>query len=152
MALRQTKLSRKDGNRDHLLRNLATSVILYEHIDTSVAKAKVTKSLVDRWITFGKRGTLAHRRALLAQTFEPLAADKIFDVLAKRYQNRAGGYTRITQLGKRLGDGAEIVRLELVDREVLPSATAVIETEKSADATAVKKARTATKKPVAPKG
>lgn len=142
MALRQTKLSRKDGNRDHLLRNLATSVILYEHIDTTVAKAKVTKSLVDRWITLGKKGTLAHRRNLLAQTFEPLAAEKVFEVLAKRYENRAGGYTRITRLGKRIGDGSEIVRLELVDRDVIIEA----ETVKTKESAPKKAPRAAAKK------
>lgn len=97
-----------------MLRNLAASVILYEKIKTTEAKAKAVKSLVEKAITSGKKPTLASRRKLLSFFYTDHPVKKIFEVLGPRYQNRAGGYTRIIKIGARKNDGAEMVQIELV--------------------------------------
>jgi large subunit ribosomal protein L17 len=109
-----TILDRKKGPRESLLRNLATSVILFEKVRTTKAKAKAVRPLVERMITAGKRGGLASRRKLSSFFFSENAAKKVMEELGPRYKNRAGGYTRITNLVRREGDGAEMVQLELV--------------------------------------
>lgn len=113
-------LSRKAPNRNHLLRNLATSVLLYEQIDTTKAKAHAVKRIIDRWISRSQAGTVQAKRILLAQVLDHAAADKMFDILIKRYQNRSSGFTRVTQIGPRRGDGAMVVRVELIDRDEIP--------------------------------
>ncbi len=120
MATGSRKLSRKSPNRDHLIRNMATSLLLYEKVDTTMPKAKEVKAVVDHLISVGKRGNLASRRSLLAYLFDKNAVKKIDEVLAKRYQERTSGFVRLARLGARLGDGAMMARLELVDREMLP--------------------------------
>ncbi|HUI42538.1 MAG TPA: 50S ribosomal protein L17 [Terriglobia bacterium] len=113
------KLSRKTEHRRSLLRNLVTSLILEERIETTVAKAKAARILTERMITLGKRGDL-HARRLAARYFLVSAAvQKLFDDVAKRYAGRAGGYTRIVHTGWRKGDGADTAVLELVGTEVL---------------------------------
>lgn len=118
MAIRMRKLGRKRAHRDHTLRNLAASVILYEKADTTIAKAKTVRSLVDRWITTAKKNSLASRRNLLAGAFDAKVVEKLFDILVKRYVNRHSGYTRIVRLGARMGDGSEMVRIEMMDRDI----------------------------------
>ncbi len=108
------KLSRNAAHRRALLRNLVTSLILEERIQTTVAKAKEARPVAERMITLGKRGDL-HARRLAARTcMTPPAVKKIFEDLAKRYATRSGGYTRIVRTGWRKGDGADMAVLELV--------------------------------------
>ncbi|MCR4313742.1 MAG: 50S ribosomal protein L17 [Candidatus Uhrbacteria bacterium] len=109
-----TILGREKAPREALLRNLAASVILYEKVKTTEAKAKAVKPLVEKAITSGKKPTLASRRKLLSFFYTEHPVKKIFEVLGPRYQNREGGYTRIIKIGARKNDGAEMVLIELV--------------------------------------
>ena len=97
-----------------MLKNLAASVLLYEKVKTTEAKAKAVKPQLERLITAAKKGDLTARRQLLAVVPQPLAVKKAMEVLGARYQDRQGGYTRIIKLGKRAGDGAAMVQIELV--------------------------------------
>lgn len=107
-------LGRTTAPRKHLLANLAQSVILYEKVRTTEAKAKEVRPVVERLITFGKKPTLATRRLLLKRLPTENAVKKILEVLGPRYATRAGGYTRITKVGRRQGDAAKMAVLELV--------------------------------------
>jgi large subunit ribosomal protein L17 len=113
------KLSRKTEHRRALLRNLITSLILEERIETTVAKAKAARELAERMITLGKRGDLHARRLAAGYLLASAAVQKLFDDVAKRYATRTGGYTRIVHTGWRRGDGADTAVLELVGTEVL---------------------------------
>jgi len=95
-------------------RNLVTDLLDYGKITTTEAKAKQARSLAEKMITLGKEGGLHSRRQALAFIFDKKVTDKVFAELASRYAERPGGYTRITKLGPRLGDGAAMVQLELV--------------------------------------
>ena len=109
------KLSRKQGPRLALYKNLTVSVLRYERIKTTEAKAKEVRGRVEHMITLAKRGDLTARRAVISQfPNEPLVVDKLFDELAPKYADRTSGFTRIVRLGQRLGDAAEIVQLELI--------------------------------------
>lgn len=107
-------LDRAKAPRELMLRNLASSIIIYEKVKTTEAKAKAVRTLLDRMITVAKAGDLAARRRLLATLPQTLAAKKAFEVLGERYKERPGGYSRIVKLGARQGDGAEMVQIELV--------------------------------------
>ncbi len=107
-------LDRKSAPRKALLKNLAESLILYEKITTTKAKAKAARSLVERLITKSKPGTLTARRQVISKLFTENAVQKLMTELGPRYAKRPGGYTRITALKNRKGDGAEEVVLELV--------------------------------------
>lgn len=107
-------LDRKKAPREAMLRNMASSVLMYEKIKTTKAKAAVVRSIVEKLITDSKAGDLSARRKLIAALPQKLAVKKTMEVLGDRYRERAGGYTRIIQLGRRPGDGAEVVQLELV--------------------------------------
>lgn len=102
-----------------MLRNLVTSLVLRERIETTVAKAKAARPLAEWIITLGKRGDLAARRQAASYLLDPGAVKFLFDELSKRYASRAGGYTRLVHAGWRQGDGADLAVLELVDSEVL---------------------------------
>jgi large subunit ribosomal protein L17 len=109
------KLSRKQGPRLALFRNLTVSVLRYERVKTTEAKAKEIRPRVERMITLAKRGDLAARRAVIAELpNEPLVVKKLFDEIAPKYADRTSGYTRIVRIGQRPGDAAEIVQIELV--------------------------------------
>lgn len=108
------KLSRPTAHRWALYRNLVTDLFRYEKIVTTEAKAKEVRSLAEKMITLGKEGSLASRRRALAFVYNKKIVDKLFDELATRYAERAGGYTRIVKLGFRLGDGAPMAQLEMV--------------------------------------
>lgn len=109
------KLSRKQGPRIALYKALTVSVLRYEKVKTTEAKAKEIRGRVERMITIAKRGDLAARRAVVAAfPNEPLVINKLFDEIAPKYADRTSGYTRIVRLGQRLGDRAEIVQIELV--------------------------------------
>ena len=97
-----------------MYRNLVTDLLDYEKIITTEAKAKEVRGLAENMITLGKRGELHPRRQALSFIMDKKVADKLFGELAPRYAERPGGYTRITKLGPRLGDGAAMVQLELV--------------------------------------
>jgi len=107
-------LDRKKESREAMLRNLATSIILYEKVKTTKAKARAVKPIVEKIITLGKKNTLATRRQALKFFYIENPVKKIFEELAPRYKERTGGYTRITKLGFRQGDSAEMVQIELV--------------------------------------
>lgn len=107
-------LGRTKGPRELMLRNLASSLLIYEKVKTTKAKAIAVRPLVERMITSSKEGTLASRRGLIKVLLQKNAVAKTMDVLAVRYKERAGGYTRIVKLGRRAGDCAEMVQIELV--------------------------------------
>jgi large subunit ribosomal protein L17 len=109
------KLSRKQGPRLALYKNLTVSILRYERVKTTEAKAKEIRGRVEHMITLAKRGDLAARRAVVAAfPNEPLVVDKLFDEIAPKYADRQSGFTRIVRIGPRLGDAAEIVQIELV--------------------------------------
>jgi large subunit ribosomal protein L17 len=109
------KLSRKMGPRLALYKNLTVSVLRYEKVKTTEAKAKEIRGQVERVITLAKRGDLTARRADIAQfPNEPLVVNKLIDEIAPKYTDRTSGYTRIVRIGPRLGDAAEMVQIELV--------------------------------------
>ncbi len=116
------KLKRDMSARRALLRNLVTSVIDNERIVTTVPKAKAAKPLVEKMITLAKRDTLHARRQAAAFLMTPASVKKLFDKLGTRFGQRNGGYTRITRLGPRKGDGAEQCMLELVGSELVKRA------------------------------
>ena len=109
------KLSRKQGPRLSLYKNLTVSVIRYERVKTTEAKAKEVRPQVERMITLAKRGDLAARRTVIAELpDEPLVVKKLFDEIAPKYADRTSGYTRLVKIGPRAGDAAPIVQIELV--------------------------------------
>lgn len=109
------KLSRETRHRRSLLANLTKDVIMNEYIITTEARAKEVRKFVDKMITYGKKGTLVNRRKALAFLYNDNdTVNKVFNELAKRYETRNGGYTRIIKLKERIGDDALQVKLELV--------------------------------------
>jgi large subunit ribosomal protein L17 len=110
------QLHRTSSHRKALLRNLTISVLTHECIQTTEAKAKEVRGLIDRVITWGKRGDIHARRLAVRQVQSRTLVKKVFDELAPRYRERPGGYTRIIKAGYRPGDNAPMVVLELVDR------------------------------------
>ena len=109
------KLGRKSDHRLSLYKNLVTSIILYERIQTTLPKAKSVRGLVEKVINLGKKGDLNSRRKLLGFLTDKNAVKKIFEVIALRYKEKNSGYIRIYRLGKRVGDGADKVILELIN-------------------------------------
>ena len=110
------KLGRTNKHRRAMLSNLTRSLIEHERIETTETRAKEVRKCFDKMVTYGKNGSLVSRRNALAfLENDEKAVKKVFDVLAKRYENRNGGYTRILKLQERKGDDALIVVLELVD-------------------------------------
>ncbi len=109
------KLSRESRHRRSILANLTRDVIMNESVITTEARAKEVRKFVDRMITYGKKGTLVNRRKALAFLYNDKdVVNKVFNELAKRYETRNGGYTRIIKLKERIGDDALQVKLELV--------------------------------------
>lgn len=114
------KLGRTTDARMALLRNLATDLIIHERIETTEAKAKDLRSVVEKMITLGKRGDLHARRQAASFLYRKDASEtedalqKLFNDVAKRYEDRQGGYTRVLKLGERRGDGAKMAIIELV--------------------------------------
>lgn len=109
------------------MRNMVTSIIEHGRIRTTDAKAKEVRRWVDRMITLGKQQTVAARRRARAFVQTDEAVFKLFSEVAPRFENRAGGYTRIIKLGQRAGDAAPISIIELTEQAPAPSATAVPE-------------------------
>ena len=113
------KLGRNTAHRRSLLRNLTTSLILEERIETTLPKAKALRPRVEKMITLGKRGDLAARRRAGAYLMTSAAVDKLFDTIGPRFGDRQGGYLRIVKLGWRKGDGADTVFVELLGSEAV---------------------------------
>jgi large subunit ribosomal protein L17 len=111
------KLGRNTSHRRALLRNLVTSLIIEERIETTATKAKALKPHVEKMITLGKKGDVAARRQAAAYLMTPEAVDKLFATISPRFGDRAGGYTRIILGGFRKGDGGEKAWIEILGSE-----------------------------------
>ena len=111
------KLRRTTAHRQALLRNLVTSFIEKERIQTTLAKAKETRPLAEKMITLAKTNTLHTRRQALAVLTKESAVTKLFAEIAPRFSERPGGYTRIVKTGLRVGDGSQMALLELIGSE-----------------------------------
>jgi large subunit ribosomal protein L17 len=116
------KLGRNTAHRRALLRNLVTSLILEERVETTVSKAKAMRPHVERMITLGKSGSLADRRRALAFLMTRPAVDRLFETVGPRFGDREGGYLRIVRVGHQRGDGAEKVFIELLGSEKVQEA------------------------------
>jgi large subunit ribosomal protein L17 len=102
------------GHRGAMLRNLATSLLKHERIETTEARAKELNAIAEKMITLGKQGDLAARRQAMGYLMEEDVVTKLFETIAPKYADRQGGYTRIMKVGFRRGDAAELVLIELV--------------------------------------
>ncbi len=111
------KLGRSPSHRKALFRNMVTSVLEHERIQTTDAKAKELRGIADKMITLGKRGDLHARRQALSVIRDKGVTAKVFSELAERYRERPGGYTRVLKLGARRGDAAPMAIVELVDSD-----------------------------------
>jgi large subunit ribosomal protein L17 len=148
--MRGRKLGRTSSHRRALFRNQLASLVERERIRTTLEKAKELRPIAEKMITQGKRGTLHARRLVKRWIDDRTLIKKLFDEIAPRFAERPGGYLRITKLGPRKGDGAEMAVLEMVDRETVVTAPAATD-EKSAKKAAPKggakkKAKKATRK------
>ncbi len=112
------KLNRTSSHRIAMLRNMAASLIKHEQITTGVAKAKELRPYVEKLITLAKKGGLSNRRLAQSRLMDDAQLSKLFDVLATRYADRNGGYTRIIKAGYRASDASPMAIIELVDRDV----------------------------------
>ncbi len=112
------KLNRTSEHRKALIKNMLNSLIKYEQITTTLPKAKVLKPQADKIITLGKKNTLQNTKKLVSKLQDINSANKVKKTLAKRYEKRKGGYTRIIKAGYRYGDKAPIAVIEFVDRDV----------------------------------
>ncbi|MBT4384764.1 50S ribosomal protein L17 [Candidatus Peregrinibacteria bacterium] len=113
--VKRKKLNMQRDHRKALLRNLATSIILFENVKTTSAKAKQVRPIVERLITKAKtKDTVTAIRQIERVVFDDKAGKKLIEVLKDRYKDRPGGYTRIIKLGHRAGDAAEMVQIQLV--------------------------------------
>jgi len=116
-GIKGRKLNRTSAHRKALLMNLSNSIIKYEQIKTTLPKAKELKAFVEKIITMGKKGDLAHRRQALSILQDQESVTKVFATLATRYKDRSGGYVRIMKCGFRTGDAAPMAIIEFVDKE-----------------------------------
>jgi large subunit ribosomal protein L17 len=152
--VRSRKLGRTSAHRKAMYRNMVTSLLDHERIQTTDAKAKEVRRLAERMITLGKRGGLHARRNALRVIRRREVAAKVFDELADRYRDRPGGYTRVVKLGPRAGDAAPLSVVELLQ----PTAARSSSKKKAASGKAAKEsaggkktAKKATRKPAAKK-
>ena len=111
------KLGRNTSHRRAVLRNLVTSVVLMDRIETTLTKCKAAQPLIEKMITLGKRGNVHARRQALAYLLTPESVDRLFATVAPRYGDRNGGYLRIVRTGARKGDAAEMAFIELLGAE-----------------------------------
>jgi len=116
--LKGRKLNRTSSHRMAMFANMATSLIMNEQIKTTVPKAKELRPFVEILVTKARAGTLAVRREIISKIKDKVAAEKLMSVLAIRYKERPGGYTRIVKAGFRYGDAAPVAYIEFVDRDV----------------------------------
>ena len=115
--IKNKKLNKTSSHRKTMFMNLSNALIKHEQITTTLPKAKELKRFVEKIITLGKNGDLLSRRKAISTLQDQVMVKKIFDILAKRFKDRAGGYTRIIKLGNRFGDNAPMAVIELVDRD-----------------------------------
>ena len=115
--IKNKKLNRTTTHRKAMFMNLSNALIKHEQITTTLPKAKELKRFVEKLITLGKNSNIQSRRKTISILQDLQMTKKIFDVLALRYQERSGGYTRIIKLGNRFGDNAPMAIIELVDRD-----------------------------------
>jgi large subunit ribosomal protein L17 len=108
------KLGKNSGHRGAMLRNIVTSLLEHERIETTEARAKELSSIAEKMITLGKQGDLAARRLTMSYLLDEDVVKKLFDTIAPKYADRQGGYTRTMKLGLRRGDAATMVIVELV--------------------------------------
>ncbi len=136
------KLGRSQAHRDALLANQVCSLIAHQRIRTTLAKAKAVRPLAEKMVTLGKKGTLHARRTAVAVLHQQDAVKKLFEEIAPRSANRAGGYTRIVKLGPRKSDSAPMAVIEWVDTAVVEATPVepVAEKPKAAKKPAAKKA------------
>ena len=111
------KLGRKTGHRNALFRNMAAALIKHEQIKTTLPKAKELRPYLEKLITLAKRGGLSNRRLAMSRLGDEAQLKKLFEVLAERYSDREGGYTRVLRAGVRAGDAVQMAIIELVDRD-----------------------------------
>jgi len=116
-GFRGRRFNRTPEHRKAMFKNLAQALIRHEQIVTTLPKAKDLRPVVEKLITLGKRGDLHARRQAIARIQDETLVTKLFDVLGKRYADRAGGYTRVLKAGFRYGDNAPMAVIELVDRD-----------------------------------
>ena len=112
------KLNRTSEHRKALIKNMLNSLIKYEQITTTLPKAKVLKPQADKIITLGKNDNLNNMKSLVSKLQDIKSANKVRKTLAKRYESRKGGYTRIIKAGYRYGDNAPLAIIEFVDRDI----------------------------------
>ena len=112
------KLNRTSEHRKALIKNMLNSLIKYEQIITTLPKAKLIKPQAEKLITLGKKKNLTNTRVLISKLQDKTNANKILNTLSKRYEKRAGGYTRIVKAGYRYGDNSPMAVIEFVDRDI----------------------------------
>ncbi len=115
--IKNKKLNKNSPHRQAMFMNLSNALIKHEQITTTLSKAKELRRFVEKIVTLGKKGDLLSRRKAIAILQDKVMSKKVFDVLADRYKNRSGGYTRIIKLGNRFGDNAPTAVIEFVDRD-----------------------------------
>ena len=153
------KLGRTSSQREALFASLVSNLILAKRIQTTLPKARAAKRMADKMVTVGKKGTLAARRHALSLLKQDKAVAELFGAVAPAMKDRAGGYTRVIKLGKRIGDSGEICILEWVDfvpkakkvkaekvEEASKGETKIEKTEKKAEKPAKKPVQKSTKK------
>ena len=109
------KLGRNPAQRQALLRQLAVSMILHERLTTTEAKAKTLRPIVEKLVTIAREDTQHHRKLVMSKIDHSPATDKLFDVIAPRFEGAPGGYTRLSKSGQRHGDGARLALIEFVE-------------------------------------
>ena len=115
--IKNKKLNKTTTHRKAMFMNLSNALIKHEQITTTLPKAKELKRFIDKIITLGKKGDLLSRRKAISILQDQKMASKVFGVLADRYKERNGGYTRVIKLGSRFGDNAPMSVIELIDRD-----------------------------------
>ena len=115
--IKHRKLNRTSSHRKALLMNMSNALIKHEQITTTLPKAKELRPFVEKVVTLGKKGDLSSRRKAMSILQDEKMTKKIFDILANRYSERNGGYTRIIKLGNRYGDNAPTAVIEFIDRD-----------------------------------
>lgn len=153
------KLGRTSSQREALFANMVSNLILAKRITTTLAKGRATKRLAEKMVTVGKKGTLAARRQALSALKQAKVVAELFDAVAPAMKDRAGGYTRLIKLGKRMSDSSEMCILEWVDfvpkakkeTGAAPADGKAAKEDKQADKKADKKAEKPVRKPAAKK-
>ena len=116
-GISQRKLSRKSGHRKALFRNMSAALIKHEQIVTTAPKAKELRPYIEKLVTLAKRGGLSNRRLAMSRLGDETQLKKLFDVIAERYKDRDGGYTRVIKMAPRASDAAPMAVIEFVDRD-----------------------------------